>query len=129
MTPSSNPINGCGAQWNAVGDLQQFPAFFPARWGNTPLFTFDMTIGYAVKPIRSWESFSIEPQVSIFNLFNRANFNDGSSLQTETWTAKSGSVGATTPFDRRTGNLGADRAGLGRVLFRLGAHGRVRGQG
>ena len=57
-----------------------------------------MTIGYAVKPIRSWEAFSIEPEVSIFNLFNRANFNDGFSLQAMTLDGNVGSVGADHAF-------------------------------
>ena len=89
----------------------------PGALGNSPLFTFDMTIGYAVKPIRSWEWFSIEPEVSIFNLFNRANFNDGLSLQAVTLDGQVGSVGATTAAYR--GNLG--RIGLGSGAFSFGS--------
>ena len=118
ITPSTNPINGCAGPYPQL----QIPSVFPNAGGISPLFTFDMTIGYAVKPVRSWESFSIEPTISIFNLFNRANFNDGLSLQTETLDGQVGSVGATTPFDRRTGNLG--RIGLGSGAFSFGS-GRV----
>ena len=76
ITPSVSPINGCAA---AYPDLQ-IPVIPAHQAGNSPLFTFDLSLGYAVKPIRSWESFTIEPEITVFNLFNRANFNDALSL-------------------------------------------------
>ncbi len=115
VTPSVNPVNNCAAAYPQL----QLPAVGPHQAGNSPLFTFDMTIGYAIKPIRSWESFRIEPTVTIFNLFNRANFNDALSLLGGVLDGNEGSIGATTAAQRRADNIG--RIGLGSGAFAFGS--------
>lgn len=115
ITPSILPINGCAGAF----PLLQLPGIPPHQAGNSPLFTFDMTIGYALKPVRSWESFSIEPEVTVFNLFNRANFNDALSLLGGVLDGNEGSIGATTAAQRRADNIG--RIGLGSGAFAFGS--------
>ncbi len=115
ITPSVSPINGCAA---AYPDLQ-IPVIPAHQAGNSPLFTFDLSLGYAVKPIRSWESFTIEPEITVFNLFNRANFNDALSLLGAVVDGNEGSIGATTAAQRRADNLG--RIGLGSGAFAFGS--------
>jgi hypothetical protein len=115
VTPSVNPVNGCATPYPQL----QLPGVGPHQAGNSPLFTFDMTIGYSIKPIRSWESFRIEPTVTIFNLFNRANFNDALSLLGGVLDGNEGSIGATTAAQRRADSIG--RIGLGSGAFAFGS--------
>ena len=80
VTPSLSPLPGCGDSGNAAGDLLQLPTVVPGAVGNDAFFTFDLRLGWSVKPIRSLEQFRIEPQVAFFNLFNRHNFNGPNGL-------------------------------------------------
>ncbi len=116
ITPSVNPANGCA---NAYPQLQVPLSTGPGQVGNAPLFTFDMTIAYSLKPIKSWESFSIEPEVTFFNLFNHPNYNDALSLLTETLDGNEGSVNALTSAQRRTDRVGF--IGLGSGAFAFGS--------
>ena len=42
------------------------------------MFTFDLKLGWKIRPLRARERLTIEPQVSIYNLFNRQNFDSPS---------------------------------------------------
>src|SRR2546429_9593551 len=42
------------------------------------MFTFDLRLGWKIKPDHRWERLTIEPQVSVYNLFNRQNFDSPS---------------------------------------------------
>jgi hypothetical protein len=116
ITPSVSPINGCA---NAYPQLQLPLSNGPHQVGNAPLFTFDLTIGYAVKPIKSWEAFTIEPEVTFFNLFNHPNYNDALSLLAKTVDGNEGSVNGTTSAQRTTDRVGF--IGLGSGAFAFGA--------
>jgi len=112
ITPSLNPINGCGAK---LPSLLLTPA--PAgQVGNDAFFTFDMRLGWGAKPVKSWDRFRIEPQVAIFNLFNRTNFNGPTSLLSGTLDGSQGSINGTTKAGRTPLQIG-----LGSGVFAIGA--------
>lgn len=112
ITPSLNPINNCAA---AFPNLQLSPA--PAgQVGNSPLFTFDASLGWHISPVHRWENFHVTPEVRFFNLFNRANYNDAASLLSGVLDGAAGSVNGTTSADRAPLRLG-----LGSGVFSLGA--------
>lgn len=112
ITPSLNPINGCDAK---LPSLLLTPA--PAgQVGNDAFFTFDVRLGWGVKPVRSWDRFRVEPQVAIFNLFNRTNFNGPTSLLSGTLDGSQGSINGTTRAGRTPFQIG-----LGSGVFAIGA--------
>jgi len=113
ITPSLNPINGCA---NAYPGLQIQPA--PAgQLGNANFFTFDLRLGWAIKPIRQWERFNIEPQVAFYNLFNHKNYNGPSQLLSGALDGSAGSINGTTSANRPL----SLETGLGSGVFALGA--------
>jgi len=118
ITPSTAPINGCSAI-SKYPDLALPTSSGPHQVGNAPLFTFDMTIAYEVKPIKAWESFRIQPQVTFFNLFNHPNYNDALSLLAETIDANEGSINQVTSAQRRQDRVGF--IGLGSGAFAFGS--------
>jgi hypothetical protein len=112
ITPSLSPINGCGAK---LPSLLLTPA--PAgQVGNDAFFTFDVRLGWGVKPVRSWDRFRVEPQLAIFNLFNRTNFNGPTSLLSGVLDNSQGSINGTTRAGRTPFQVG-----LGSGVFALGA--------
>ncbi len=111
VMPSLSPSAQCAA---AFPGLQLNPA--PAgQVGNDAFFTFDLRLGWSLKPIRSWERFRVEPQVAFFNLFNRQNYNSPTSLLNPTLDGAAGSINGTTRNDRQQFLLG-----LGSGVFALG---------
>src|SRR5215470_5061860 len=71
VTPSLNPIGNCAAAEPQL-QLAQAPS---GNVGNDAFFTFDLRLGWAIRPVRKWEHFRIEPQAAFYNLFNRHNYN------------------------------------------------------
>jgi hypothetical protein len=115
VTPSVTPIGNCATAYPSL----QVPLAPNGQVGNDSLFTFDLTIGYAIRPIRSWENFRIEPKVTFFNLFNHPNYNDALSLLANTLDGGEGSINGTTAAQRRTDRVGL--IGLGSGAFAFGA--------
>jgi hypothetical protein len=112
VTPSLNPIGNCA---NAEPQLQLAPA--PAgNVGNDAFFTFDLRLGWAIRPIRSWEHFRIEPQAAFYNLFNRHNYNGPDAILAGTLDGGSTSVNGATKATRSP-----LLTGLGSGVFALGA--------
>jgi hypothetical protein len=113
VTPSLNPIGNCAAQ-----GLQLAPA--PAgQVGNDALFTFDMTLAYQFRPIRSRENFTVEPQVKFFNLFNHPNYNGPDAILSGVLDNSEGSINGTTKAQRTVDRV--NLSGLGSGVFSFGA--------
>jgi len=86
--------------------------------GMDSLITTNLRFGWVLKPKHIWsllsEAFVIEPQVSIFNLFNIANYDGPASPMRGTLDGGAGSVNGTTQA------LRTNRIGLGSGVFALG---------
>jgi len=118
VMPSLNPTPTCGANGNASQDGLQLPSVVPGEVGNDAFFTFDLRVGWSIKPIRSFEHFSVEPQVGIFNLFNRHNYNGPGGLLARALDSSGGS-GAINDTTRATRS--PTLIGLGTGVFSGGA--------
>jgi hypothetical protein len=115
VTPSLNPSPGCVAAYPNL----QIPLAPTGQVGNGALFTFDMTLGYSFHPVHRWESFTIQPQVRFFNLFNHPVYNLPDALLSGILDGSEGSVDGTTKAQRRADSVGL--AGLGSGTFAQGA--------
>jgi hypothetical protein len=111
VTPSVSPIGNC-----AASEGLQLPTAVPGQVGNGNFFTFDLRLGWAIKPIRSWERFSIEPQAAFYNLFNKKNYNGPDNLLSGVLDGSAGSVTNTTKSSRFP-----FETGLGSGVFAIGA--------
>jgi hypothetical protein len=118
VMPSLNPTPQCGNDGNAAGDGLQLPSVVPGEVGNDAFFAFDLRVGWSIKPIRRFEQFRVEPQVAIFNLFNRHNFNGPNGLLAESLDSSGGS-GAINDTTRATRS--PQLIGLGTGVFAGGA--------
>jgi len=119
VTPSLTTASGCGPKYSLAPQGQV---------GNDAFFTFDVRLGWSIKPIRSWERFRIEPQAAFYNLFNRQNHNGPDSLLAGTLDGATNSINGTTKFDQPTcattgvGCTGrTSLIGLGSGVFAIGA--------
>jgi hypothetical protein len=78
-------------------------------------FTFDVRLSWKIKPVRRWEHVSFEPQINIYNIFNRQNFDSPSQPLSGILNGSPGFVNGTTRGDR------SNLIGLGSGVFALGA--------
>jgi len=120
LTPAGQALVSAGLmtadQLASLGGTIQPIALAPAHEvGLDSFFTFDLTLGWTFKPVRHWESFSFQPQVAFYNLFNRQNFDSPRSPMSGTLSGLPGTANGTTPGDRT--NL----IGLGSGVFAIGA--------
>src|SRR6267143_4264648 len=107
VTPSLTGTAGCGPKFDLAPTGQV---------GNDAFFTFDVRLGWNIKPLRhKFERLTFEPQVAFFNLFNRQNYNGPDNLLHATLDGSTGSINNTTRTTR-SGNL----IGLGSGVFGLG---------
>ena len=113
VTPSLNPIGNC-----ASSEGLQLPSAPAGQVGNGNFFTFDLRLGWSIKPIRKWERVRFEPQAAFYNLFNRKNYNGPDNLISGVLDGSAGSVAGvgTTASTRRT-----FETGLGSGVFAIGA--------
>ena len=112
VTPSLTPAPNCT---NPL--LNDQIASAPAgEVGNGNFFTFDLRLGWAIKPVRHWERFHVEPQVAFYNLFNHRNYNSPTSLISGILDGAAGSINGTTHGDRAPNEIG-----LGSGVFSIGA--------
>ena len=116
--PSLNPSPQCNANGNASQDGLQLTPVVPHEVGNDAFFTFDMRFAWDLHPIRRYESFTIEPQINIFNIFNRHNYNGPNGLLSQSLdsSGSSGAINDTTRADRSPQLIG-----LGTGTFAEGA--------
>jgi Carboxypeptidase regulatory-like domain len=106
VTPSLSTAPGCGPK---------FVLAPPSEVGNDAFFTFDLRLGWAIRPVRHSDRFVVEPQVAFYNLFNRQNHNGPDSLLAGTLDGATNSVNGTTKFNRTS------LIGLGSGVFAIGA--------
>jgi hypothetical protein len=105
VTPTLTGTAGCGPKFDLA------PA---GQVGNGSFFTFDVRLGWNIKPLgHHFERLSFEPQVAIFNLFNKHNYNGPDNLLPSTLDG-SGINGTTAA------NRGGSIIGLGSGVFGLG---------
>lgn len=118
VMPSLNPSPQCNANGNASQDGLQLTPVVPHEVGNDAFFTFDMRFAWDLHPIRRYESFTIEPQINIFNIFNRHNYNGPNGLLSQSLdsSGSSGAINDTTRADRSPQLIG-----LGTGTFAEGA--------
>jgi len=120
LTPAGQALVDAGlftqAQLVALGAVTPTIAVPPAgeeALGN--MFTFDLKLGWKIKPAHRWERLTVEPQVSIYNLFNRQNFDSPSQPLSGILNGTPGTLNGTTRGDR------SNLVGLGSGVFALGA--------
>jgi hypothetical protein len=124
LTPAGQALVSAGlftqAQLIALGAVS--PTVQPAPAGQvalSPLLTFDLRFGWVLKPGKKWarfgETFTVEPTIAIFNLFNFANFDSPENLPSGELNGGAGSPNGTTA------GLRTNKIGLGSGVFGLGA--------
>jgi hypothetical protein len=123
-TPAGQALINAGLfradQLVSLGGVAESVADAPTgQVGMDSLLTTNLRLGWVLKPKNLWsslsENFIIEPQVSIFNLFNFANYDGPNSPMSGELNGGAGSVNGTTQA------LRTNRIGLGSGVFALGA--------
>ena len=91
----------------------------PGQVGLSSLFTFDFGIGWRLQPSKLWsnvtERLVIEPKITVYNLFNRQNFDGPNAPLGGELNGQTGFVNGTTAATR------TNRVGLGTGVFAFGA--------
>jgi Carboxypeptidase regulatory-like domain len=101
------------AQLQALGGVAApVPGVVPGQVGLGWLKAFDMEFSWVG---HVHERFTIEPSVSIFNVFNLSNFDSAANALTGQLNGNVGSINGTTQFGR------PDRIGAGTGVFAFGA--------
>jgi hypothetical protein len=118
LTPAGQALVSAGlmtqAQLVSLGAVM--PTIQTAPPGNVGLGwlrTFDVTYAY---PFKVTERFSVEPSISVFNLFNFANFDASNNKLGAILDGAPGDANGTT-----TGNRVATRTGVGSGVFTVGS--------
>ena len=120
LTPAGQALVDAGlltpAQLFALGATPQPIADPPpGEVGLASFFTFDLRIGWNMHPVRKWERLRFSPQVNIYNLFNKQNYDSPSLPLSGILNGSPGFLNGTTAHNRT--NL----IGLGSGVFALGA--------
>ncbi|HYL95101.1 MAG TPA: hypothetical protein VET69_04775, partial [Terriglobales bacterium] len=116
LTPAGQALVNAGlftpAQLTALGaDVQAVPKAPAGQVGLDPLRSFDLKLSYIYRR----ERFEVEPSMSVYNLFNFANFDSPSQPLSGVLSGQPLSVNGTTYAER------TNRVGLGSGVFALGA--------
>ncbi len=133
LTPAGQALVDAGLftqdQLIALGATPQPIATPPAgEVGLNSFFTFDLRLGWNIHPIRKWERLQFSPQVNIYNLFNRQNYDSPSLPLSGILNGTPGFLNGTTAHDQAgcpadttkcTGRT--NLIGLGSGVFALGA--------
>jgi hypothetical protein len=120
LTPAGQSLVDKGlftqAQLIALGAVTPTISAPPTgQQGLANMFTFDLKLGWKIKPVHRWDRLTIEPQVSIYNLFNRQNFDSPSQPLSGILNGTAGTLNGTTRGNR------SNLVGLGSGVFALGA--------
>jgi hypothetical protein len=120
LTPAGQALVDAGlfpkAQLIALGATPQPIADPPpGEVGLGSFFTFDLRLGWNLRPVKKFEHLQFSPQVNIYNLFNRQNYDSPSLPLNGTLNGTPGFLNGTTAGNRT--NL----IGLGSGVFALGA--------
>jgi hypothetical protein len=112
VTPSLAPIGNCAT---LEPQLQLTPA--PSgNIANDAFFTFDLGLGWAIRPVKRIERFTIEPKVTFYNIFNRHNYNGPDATLAGTLDGGATSINGATKSSRLP-----LLTGLGSGVFAIGA--------
>jgi hypothetical protein len=120
LTPVGQELVSAGlfspTQLAQLGALTPTLALAPkGEVGIDSLITFDLRLAWVFKPVKGLESFTIEPNITMFNLFNNQNFDrPGQPLGGEL-NGGAGFVNGTTQSQR------TNRTTLGTGVFGFGA--------
>jgi carboxypeptidase family protein len=128
LTPAGQALVDAGlftqAQLLSLNATPQPIADPPAgEVGLDRFFTFDLRLGWNIHPVRKWEHVTFSPQVNIYNLFNRQNF-DSPSLPLSGILAPvcaAAPCAAGTSINNTTRGDRTNLIGLGSGVFALGA--------
>jgi hypothetical protein len=133
LTPAGQALVDAGlftqAQLFALGATPLPIADPPAgEVGLDSFFTFDLRLGWNIRPVRKWERLKFSPQVNIYNLFNRQNYDSPSLPLSGILNGAPGFLNGTTAHNQPgcatdptkcTGR--SNLIGLGSGVFALGA--------
>ncbi len=134
LTPAGQALVDAGlftkAQLIALGATPQPIADPPpGEVGLGSFFTFDLRLGWNLRPVKKWEHLQFSPQVNIYNLFNRQNYDSPSLPLSGILNGGPGFLNGTTAHDqvgcsptnqsKCTGRT--NLIGLGSGVFALGA--------
>jgi hypothetical protein len=126
LTPAGKALISAGlmtsAQLTAMGAVTRtIGAPVAGNVGNESLKTFDFVLGRPIKAKKLGESFSLEPTVSFFNIFNFANFNGNTQEGfLITGNLNSDPEQSQSATDTTTQNRSSMRAGNGSGVFGQG---------
>ncbi len=120
LTPAGQALVSAGLfssdQLKALGAVTPTLALAPkGQVGPAGLFTTDLRLAWELKPVKSRESFVIEPNIAVFNLFNSANYDGPAQPLSGVLNGSALSANGTT-YAQRT-----NRITLGSGVFALGA--------
>lgn len=124
LTPAGQALVNAGlftqAQLVALGGVAPTLALAPSGQVNMSwLLAFDFRLGWEMKPHKAIraipEGVIVEPSISVYNLFNFANYDGPSNPMSGFLSGSPGSANGTTQGDR------TNRIGLGSGVFGLGA--------
>jgi hypothetical protein len=133
LTPAGQALVDAGlftqAQLIALGATPQPIADPPpGEVGLGSFFTFDLRLGWNLRPVKKFEHLQFSPQVNIYNLFNRQNYDSPSLPLNGILNGTPGFLNGTTAHDQAgcpadptkcTGRT--NLIGLGSGVFALGA--------
>jgi hypothetical protein len=134
LTPAGQALVDAGlftqAQLFALGATPQPIADPPpGEVGLNSFFTFDARLGWNIHPVRKWERLQFSPQVNIYNLFNKQNYDSPSLPLSGILNGAPGFLNGTTAHNQAgcspanpskcTGRT--NLIGLGSGVFALGA--------
>jgi carboxypeptidase family protein len=133
LTPAGQALVDAGlftqAQLFALGATPQPIADPPpGQVGLDSFFTFDLRLGWNIRVVKKWERLQFSPQVNIYNLFNRQNYDSPSLPLSGILNGAPGFLNGTTAHDQAgcpadltkcTGRT--NLIGLGSGVFALGA--------
>jgi len=105
LTPAGEALVNAGlftpAQLLALGATPQPIADPPpGQVGLDSFFTFDVRLGWNIHPVKRWERLVFAPQVNIYNLFNRQNYDSPSLPMSGILNGSVGSLNGTTAHDQ-----------------------------
>ena len=133
VTPAGQQLLTAGlftqSQLTSLGGvIQPIPNAPANEVGLNSFFTFDLSLGWKIHPIKRWENVVFEPQVSAYNIFNRQNYDAPGNILSGSLNGQQGSVNGTTAHNQPgcatnvalcTGRT--NLVGLGSGVFSLGA--------
>jgi hypothetical protein len=120
LTPAGQALVSAGlftaGQLKSLGAVTPTVASAPpGQVGPAGFFTTDLRLAWELKPWKGHETFVLEPNIAVFNLFNSANYDGPAQPLSGVLDGSAGSANGTTYKDR------TNRITLGSGVFAYGA--------